>query len=507
MAETVQEMTAPSDVAILLPDSKSPPVFQRHVNLRPTSSRVVYLWSVVRKNKRRIIVWNSKTASRSAIRDSAGKQLNGGFEGLAFSKHGRAKTTCMKKIVLYDANSDQLRGFDSWAAALTCIQDEKPEKWWLDSLEPPDFECCLLGTSIEGSESVPRSIESLIDLTGCDTSAAKLLCPWSNERAWERTDGGKEDRVVFNSKIPRDQFVITESFRNEIMLLSINVPVTLGQQQQHDRKASILPASFNHPVMPHILGKLGVRGADAKTKEAEIASDRSYDMPFILLRGKNFFVTYGWAPNNLSMNIRTDFVNLRAHMQSLGQTLSNSALDELFAKALEHGVSELETLVDFSTLAADKCDEQRQQFSSEDISRQKDSDANQYLTLVADNIISCNRLIRSMLPKKAVFTALDEIEWPDFICKTCTQRMEACVAVFCYLEARALSNLEQCKSLQDSFLSMINLSLSNQGMEMNIIMQRFAVVTLIMAPLTLVTGFFGMNAHRSIAHTMNSCLQ
>ena len=71
--------------------------------------------------------------------------------------------------------------------------------------------------------------------------------------------------------------------------------------------------------------------------------------------------------------------------------------------------------------------------------------------------------------------------------------MESDIAVFSYLEARALSNLEQLKSLQDSFLSMINLSLSNQGMEMNLIMQKFAVVTLIMAPLTLVTGFFGMN--------------
>jgi hypothetical protein len=507
MAETLQEMREPSDVAISLPDSKNAPVFQRHANFRQISSRAIYLWSVVRKNKKRIIIWNSKTAGKSATRDSAGRQISGGFEGLAFSKHGRAKTVCMKKIVLYDPNSDLLRGFDSWAAVLACIQDERLERWWLDSLEPPDCECCLLGTKFQGSDGVPRSIESLVDLTGCDTSAAKLLCPWSNERAWERDDGGKEDRVVFNAKTPRDQFIINESFGNQVMLLSINVPVALNQQLRPFRKASILPTSFNHPIMPHIIQKLGSREFDANRDESVIMNDRSYDMPFIMLRGKNFLVTYGWAPNNLCMNIRTDFVNMRAHLQSLGQSLTDSALDELFAKALEHGVSELESLVDCSTLGADNCDELRQQFTSDDISRQKDSDANEYLKLVADNIVSCNRLIRSMLPKKAVFTALDEIDWPDYICKTCAQRMEASVAVFSYLEARAVSNLEQCKSLQDSFLSMINLSLSNQGMEMNIIMQRFAVVTLIMAPLTLVTGFFGMNALQMPAHHSSSCLQ
>lgn len=66
----------------------------------------------------------------------------------------------------------------------------------------------------------------------------------------------------------------------------------------------------------------------------------------------------------------------------------------------------------------------------------------------------------------------------------------------------------QLKSLQDSCLSMINLGMTkqvasfvdssifsafilSQGTVMNIIMQRFAVVTIIFAPLTLLTGFFG----------------
>lgn len=502
MAATAQEMRGPSDVAISLPlpDLKSYAGFHRHASPHQTSSRAKALWAFVRKNKKRVIVWNTKSSGKSEIYDSVGMKSSGGFAGLAFSKHGQAKITCMKKIVLYEAASDQLRGFDNWTAALTFIQDEKPDRWWIDSLEPPDVESCLVGTKVTSAKGAPRSVQSLIDLTGCDTSAAKLLCPWSNERAWERADGGKEDRVVFTAKTPRDQFIINESFGNEIMMLSVNVPVASSEQSlQSGRKMSILPQSFAHPVMRHILEKAGGGDSETKTKDIKIAEDRSLDMPFILLRGKNFFVTYGWAPNNLNVKLRSDFVNVRAHMQSLGQSFTDSALDELFAKALEHGVSEIEALVDASTLAADKCDEQRQQFSTEEISRQKDSDANQYLSLVADNIVSCNRLIRSMLPKKAVFVAVDEIEWPDYISKTCTQRMEACVAVFSYLEARAVSNLEQCKSLQDSFLSMINLSLSNQGMEMNLIMQKFAVVTLIMAPLTLVTGFFGKKECPSIA--------
>jgi hypothetical protein len=222
-----------------------------------------------------------------------------------------------------------------------------------------------------------------------------------------------------------------------------------------------------------------------------------------MLRGKTFFVTYGWAPNNLSMSLRTDFVNLRAHAQSLGQSFAEHALSELHAKAFEITVGAIEDLIDSSTEGADDCDAKRQEMSSDDLTHKKDSDAdlthkkdsdaNKYLSHVADELVSCNRLIRWLLPKKAVFAAVDQVEWPDYISKSCRQRMESDIAVFSYLEARALSNLEQLKSLQDSCLSMINLSLSNQGMEMNLIMQKFAVVTLIMAPLTLVTGFFGMN--------------
>lgn len=28
-------------------------------------------------------------------------------------------------------------------------------------------------------------------------------------------------------------------------------------------------------------------------------TDRNFDMPYIMLRGKNFFVTYGWSLNNV----------------------------------------------------------------------------------------------------------------------------------------------------------------------------------------------------------------
>ena len=398
--------------------------------------------------------------------------------------------------MIYVPASDLLKGFDTWVEALTFIQDEKPASWWLDSLEPPDVENCRNGARIATSQGKSRLILSLMDQTGCASSSMKLLCPWSIEHAWERddvTDGPKDgpkqpkqDRVVFNDKTPRDQFIISESFSDEIMLLSFNVPVTADQShiQAAYKAASSSPSP--HPVMRHILQK--------ETKDAAaIAADRSCDMPFIMLRGKTFFVTYGWAPNNLSMSLRTDFVNLRAHAQSLGQSFAKHALDALFAKAFEITVGAIEDLIDSSTEGADDCDEKRQEMSSDDLTHKKDSDANKYLSHVADELVSCNRLIRWLLPKKAVFAAVDQVEWPDYMSKSCRQRMESDIAVFSYLEARALSNLEQLKSLQDSCLSRINLSLSNQGMEMNLIMQKFAVVTLIMAPLTLVTGFFGMN--------------
>jgi len=177
----------------------------------------------------------------------------------------------------------------------------------------------------------------------------------------------------------------------------------------------------------------------------------------------------------------------------LGQSFAEHALSELHAKAFEISVGAIEDLIDASTEGADDCDAKRQELGVDELSKQGSTAAGEYLTYIADELVSCNRLIRWLLPKKAVFAAVDQVEWPDYISKSCRQRMESDIAVFSYLEARALSNLEQLKSLQDSFLSMINLSLSNQGMEMNLIMQKFAVVTLIMAPLTLVTGFFGMN--------------
>jgi len=460
------------------------PVFQRH--LAPSqampqaqSNRARALWDLLKKNKRRAIT----------ITSGVGHDIVVARKLLASFKHGQAKITCRRKIVIYVPASDLLKGFDTWVDALTFIQDEKPASWWLDSLEPPDVENCRNGARIATSQGKPRPILSLMDQTGCDSSTVKVLCPWSIERAWERddvTDGPKEDRVVFNDKTPRDQFIISESFSDEIMLSSLNVPVTADQShiQAAYKVESLSPPP--HPVMRHILQK--------ETRDASaIAADRSCDMPFIMLRGKTFFVTYGWAPNNLSMSLRTDFVNLRAHAQSLGQSFAKHALDALFAKAFEITVGAIEHLIDSSTEGADDCDLKRQKLGVDKLSKQSGTAAGEYLTYVADNIVSCNRLIRWLLPKKAVFAAVDQVEWPDYISKSCRQRMESDIAVFSYLEARALSNLEQLKSLQDSCLSMINLSLSNQGMEMNLIMQKFAVVTLIMAPLTLVTGFFGMN--------------
>ncbi len=237
-----------------------------------------------------------------------------------------------------------------------------------------------------------------------------------------------------------------------------------------------------------------------------------------MLRGKHFFVTYGWAPNNLCVDLRTQFVNYRAHAHSVGWILKEVALDEIFARAFELGIAAVEDLVDSSTAGADKCDERRQQFTTDEISQQKDADANEYLRTVYDNTVACNRLIRSLLPKKAVFNAVEQGTWPEYISKSCAQRLEAYVAVFAYLESRAYSNLEQLKSLQDSCLSMINLVLTKQGTAMNIIMQRFAFVTIIFAPLTLATGFFGMNVpipgssmnpddHDRYACAVRSCLR
>lgn len=419
---------------------------------------------------------------------SSGKRKSsfGGFENLAFSQHGQSKITAKKKIVVYIQSSDVFKGFDSWVAAMTFIQDEKQKddtvRWWLDALEPPTFEMCVTGTKTKTSDGKPRYIPSIIDLTGCEASAVKILCPWSLVRAWEREDHGKVDVEVFNTKTPRDQFSISDSFGVEIMLASFNMPIVMPAKSKSAEEAV-------HPVLaePAIEEKLRI-GPSA------VEADRTLDMPFIILRGEGFVVTYGWAPNRLSMKIRHEFVNVRAHAHAVGKSMADSALDEVFAKAFEISIAEIEYLVESSTSTSDKLDDDRKKFTTDEIREEGDqSPAKKFLHTVADNIALCNRLLRSLLPKKAVCTAVDQVEWPDYIGKSCRQRLESCVAVFQYLEEQASSNLEQLKSMQDSCLSMINLGLSSQGMDMNMIMQRFAVVTLIMAPLTLITGFFGMN--------------
>ncbi len=418
------------------------------------------MWALIRRSKKRII----------------GKSQ---FGNIAVSA-GEGKRTCKKKIVVYVLASDQLIGFDSWVEAMTFLQDDKPQRWWLDSMEPPSFEICNTGAKVKNSVGKSRHLESLIDWTGCDSSSVKLLCPWSIKREWEReetVERAKKDEV-FVEKTPRDQFIICESFaeiKDEIMLTSFNMPLV-----------TVPTASFfTHPIM-----------AERSIKEkysVAAAADRSCDMPFIMMRGKNFFVTFGWAPNSLSTKLRDDFIAVRAHAHSVGQSLKESALDELFAKAFEISISEVEALVDSSTAKSDSCDADRKKYTTDEIDGQNNDQTKLFLHTVADNIVSCNRLLRSLLPKKAVCAAIDQVEWPDYMSKNCRQRLESCVATFSYLEEQASSNLEQLKSMQDSCLSMINLGLSNQGMDMNLIMQRFAVVTLIMAPLTLVTGFFGMN--------------
>ena len=93
---------------------------------------------------------------------------------------------------------------------------------------------------------------------------------------------------------------------------------------------------------------------------------------------------------------------------------------------------------------------------------------------VYNEIVNCNRLIRNLLPKKAVFqTGSDyhngrltmthhafavenstqgESTWPVYIGKSCAQRLEAAVSVFSYLESRAYSNLEQVSTWRHVFL-------------------------------------------------------
>jgi hypothetical protein len=42
--------------------------------------------------------------------------------------------------------------------------------------------------------------------------------------------------------------------------------------------------------------------------------DRNFDMPYIMLRGKNFFVTYGWSLNNVcKVLVEHSFVSIRTN--------------------------------------------------------------------------------------------------------------------------------------------------------------------------------------------------
>ena len=48
--------------------------------------------------------------------------------------------------------------------------------------------------------------------------------------------------------------------------------------------------------------------------------DRNFDMPYVMLRGKNFFVTYGWSLNNVchvSAVLFYDAASIIIHLQSL----------------------------------------------------------------------------------------------------------------------------------------------------------------------------------------------
>ena len=443
-------------------------------------------WAFVRKNKKLIIKCGSAAVGHRSTLSRMSSESHSGSSMLAVMQHKKARELCKSTILLYLPESDHLAAFDSWLGVLSFIQKEKPASWWLDSLQPPDYEMCKNGARIrdEKTGKIDKICSSFMDTTGCDADMMKLLCPWMVQHVWE-DDNAKESKIVFNSRTPRDQYSISESLGAEVMLVSLNLPVA---------GTSITQSSFpKHPVVPLIKPKTAANlaGSIYAAQNDKCKDDRTCDMPVIMLRGKHFFVTYGWAPNNLCLNLRTNFVNFRAHAHSVGLRLRDVALDEIFARAFELGVAEVEDLVDASTASADKCDDE--QFTTDEISQKNDSDASMYLRTVYDNIVTCNRLIRSLLPKKAVFTAIEQGTWPDYITKSCAQRLEASVAVFSYLEARASSNVEQLKSLQDNCLSMINLGLAKQGTAMNTIMQRFAVVTIIFAPLTLATGFFGMN--------------
>jgi len=42
--------------------------------------------------------------------------------------------------------------------------------------------------------------------------------------------------------------------------------------------------------------------------------DRNFDMPYIMLRGQNFFVTYGWSLNNVcQVLVEHNFVSIHTN--------------------------------------------------------------------------------------------------------------------------------------------------------------------------------------------------
>ena len=204
------------------------------------------------------------------------------------------------------------------------------------------------GASVKTSQGKARQTLSLTDLAGVAASASKFLCPWSIVYSWE---GGKQEakdntKPVLAEKTPRDQFQISESFGDDVMLASLNMPFVE------------MPTLFNDRVKHLMMQEQKIQEKFSQGASA-VAADRSSDMPFIILRGKNFLVTYGWAPNGLSPKLRDEFLNLRVESQAVGESLADVALDELFARAFEISVAQLEAVVDSSTAESDACDADR----------------------------------------------------------------------------------------------------------------------------------------------------
>jgi hypothetical protein len=324
---------------------KLPPIQGLHLPPLPTRSHA--MWALIRKSKKWIIA-HADTSNTKTSSSTRGKSRAGADFGRALGEAGRAALACQKKLVVYVPKSDVMHGFDHWVDAIAFIEDEKPVGWWLDSLEPPSFEVCKYGVSVKTSQGKARQTISLTDLAGVAASASKFLCPWSIVYSWE---GGKQEakdntKPVLAEKTPRDQFQISESFGNDVMLASLNMPFVE------------MPTLFNDRVKHLMMQEQKIQEKFSQGASA-VAADRSSDMPYIILRGKNFLVTYGWAPNALSPKLRDEFLNLRVESQALGESLADVALDELFARAFEISVSQLEAVVDSSTAESDACDADR----------------------------------------------------------------------------------------------------------------------------------------------------